>query len=85
MPKKDPADLFKKLAAEQAQTEAAAETTARATKGKGRGGKRSDPDYKQVGLYVNKDIHRQVMTRLAAEDGELSALVEDLLKDWLGE
>jgi hypothetical protein len=57
----------------------------RRVKGGKRGGKRSDPDYKQVGLYVNKNIHRQVMKRLAAEDGELSALLEALLKNWLGE
>jgi hypothetical protein len=82
MPKKDAGDLFKRLAAENHAAET--EPTAK-PKGKGRGGKRSDPDYKQVGLYVNKNIHRQVMTRLAAEDGELSALVEDLLKQWLGE
>jgi hypothetical protein len=79
MPKKDAGDLFKRLAAE-GHAEPAPKT-----KGKRRGGKRSDPAYKQIGLYVNKDVHRQVMTRLAAEDGELSALVETLLKNWLGE
>lgn len=83
MPKKDAGDLFKRLAAE-GHAEPTAEP-AKTTKGKGRGGKRSDPNYKQVGLYVNKGIHRQVMTRLAAEDGELSELVETLLKQWLGE
>ena len=84
MPKKDAGDLFKRLAAET-HTESEPAEPAKATKGRSRGGKRSDPNYKQIGLYVNKDIHRQVMTRLAAEDGELSELVETLLKDWLGE
>lgn len=82
MPKKDPAKLFESLAAED---HAEPTTEPAKTKGKGRGGKRENPDYRQIGLYVKRDIHRQVMTRLAAEDGELSALVEELLKQWLGE
>jgi hypothetical protein len=91
-PKKNPADLFKKLAAEQAPLEAKTEATAETVKDKSdkkpggkRGGKRSNSDYQQIGAYLPKEVHRQVMKRLAAEDGELSALLEALLKNWLGE
>lgn len=48
-------------------------------------GKSRDPNYKQLGLYVKKDIHRKVKSKAAAEDIEISELVESLLIDWLGE
>ena len=46
-------------------------------------GKSSDPNYKQLGVYIDKDILRKVKSKAALEDLELSQIVEDLLVDWL--
>jgi hypothetical protein len=45
--------------------------------------KHSDPDYKQMSVYVRKDVRSKVKTRLLEQEGEFSALVESLLRDWL--
>jgi hypothetical protein len=45
--------------------------------------KHSDPDYKQMSVYVHKDVRNKVKSRLFEQDGEFSALVESLLRDWL--
>ena len=45
--------------------------------------KHSDPDYKQMSVYVHKDVRNKVKARLFEQDGEFSALVESLLRDWL--
>lgn len=45
--------------------------------------KHSDPDYKQMSIYIHKDVRNKVKARLFEQDGEFSALVESLLRDWL--
>ena len=45
--------------------------------------KHSDPDYKQMSVYVHKDVRNKVKARLFEQGGEFSALVESLLRDWL--
>jgi hypothetical protein len=45
--------------------------------------KHSDPNYKQMSVYVHKDVRNKVKSRLFEQDGEFSALVESLLRDWL--
>ena len=50
-----------------------------------RGGKRSDPNYKQIGCYVPVDLYRRVKARAALEDIDVSDVVADLLQDWLGD
>jgi len=45
--------------------------------------KHSDPDYKQMSLYVHKDVRNKVKARLFEQEGEFSALVESLLREWL--
>ncbi len=45
--------------------------------------KHSDPDYKQMSVYVHKDVRNKVKARLLEQEGEFSALVESLLRDWL--
>jgi hypothetical protein len=45
--------------------------------------KHSDPDYKQMSVYVHQDIRNKVKTRLFEQGGEFSALVELLLREWL--
>lgn len=48
-----------------------------------RRGKRSDPNYVQIGAYIPRDLQKQLKLRLAAEEIELSDLVEQLLMTWL--
>jgi hypothetical protein len=45
--------------------------------------KHSDPDYKQMSVYVHKDVRNKAKARLFEQGGEFSALVESLLRDWL--
>ena len=47
-------------------------------------GKHSNPDYEQNCIWLPKSLKRKVKARLQKdEDGELSGLVESLLRDWL--
>lgn len=87
MVKKDPGELFKKLAGEDRPTEEPSNQPQTSEKPPASRpmGKSRDPNYKQLGLYVRKDIHRQVKSKAAAEEIELSELVERLLIDWLSE
>jgi hypothetical protein len=45
--------------------------------------KHSDPDYRQMSVYVHKDVRNKVKARLLEQEAEFSALVESLLRDWL--
>jgi hypothetical protein len=45
--------------------------------------KHSDPDYKQMSVYVHKDVRNKVKARLFEQGGEFSGLVESLLREWL--
>ena len=45
--------------------------------------KHSDPDYKQMSVYIHQDVRNKVKARLFEQGGEFSALVESLLRDWL--
>ncbi len=45
--------------------------------------KHSDPDYKQMSVYVHQEVRNKVKARLFEQGGEFSALVESLLRDWL--
>jgi len=45
--------------------------------------KHSSPDYKQMSVYVHKDIRNRVKALLFEQEGEFSALVESLLRQWL--
>jgi len=48
-----------------------------------RGGKRSDPNYKQIGCYVPVDLYRRVKARAALEDIDVSDVVAELLQGWV--
>jgi len=49
-------------------------------------GKRSNPDYEQVGAYIPKSLNRQVKKLLFDEEGvDFSDLVTTLLEDWVSE
>ena len=49
----------------------------------GKTGKRSNPDYIQVGAYIPKAIDREVKRKLLDEDMDFSDLVTRLLQEWL--
>jgi hypothetical protein len=47
-------------------------------------GKRSNPDFEQVGAYIEKKIHMKVKKRLLDDpERDFSDLINDLLTDWL--
>ncbi len=63
----------------------ASETLATPKRGRPASGKRSNPDFEQVTAYIRKRTHADVKIALLREGQkrEFSALVEDLLGDWL--
>lgn len=89
---------FLKTVREEAPSEEAPEiapaslppaASAPAPEGRKRGrpatGKRSDPDFEQVSLYLRRDTHRDVQIALLREGRkqDVSELVESLLAEWL--
>ncbi len=47
-------------------------------------GKRTDPDFKQVGAYIRKDTYLKIQSLLLERpDQDFSDLVEELLTDYL--
>jgi hypothetical protein len=48
-----------------------------------RTGKRSNPDYVQVGAHIPKDLYRQVKRRLLDEERDLGDLMTELLQDYV--
>jgi len=52
--------------------------------GRKRNGKRSNPDYVQVGAHIPKDLHRMVKRRLFDEERDFGDLMTELLQAWMG-
>lgn len=48
-----------------------------------KGGKRSDPDYIQVGAYIPRALNKQVKRHLLETDQDFSELVGELLAEWV--
>ncbi len=48
-----------------------------------RAGRRDDPDYLQTTVYLPRSLHKDVKVAMAEDERELSAIVEDLLAEWL--
>lgn len=46
-------------------------------------GKNKDAEYAQTNVYLPKDVKAAVKIELLKSGGELSELVETLLRDWL--
>ena len=46
-------------------------------------GKRSDPNYTQVGCYLPRSLNNQVKVKLIDDSRDFSDLVAELLTDWL--
>ena len=80
---------FRSLIAASGQApvaEATTEATAVLPAGKSRPvGKRTAPDYVQVGLYLPKQLHRKAKLALLdeSEERDFSELVRDLLSEYL--
>jgi hypothetical protein len=88
----DPSDMFSKLAQNREKKKSTAADVGNlptdelaATPKRGRAkGKRSDPNYIQVGAYIPKELDRQVKRLLVDEDNlDFSNLVAQLLEDWV--
>lgn len=82
-----PSSMFDKLAqrrqkkaAQPSKGDEAPETPKRQGRSKG---KRSDPDYEQVGAYIPKELNKQVKRLLIDEDMDFSDLVAALLEEWV--
>jgi post-segregation antitoxin (ccd killing protein) len=45
--------------------------------------KHSNPQYVQMSVYVPRELRNKVKARLAAQEMEVSGLVEAMLTDWL--
>jgi hypothetical protein len=49
-------------------------------------GKRSNPDYEQVGVYIQRKLHLEVKKRLLTNsERDFSDLVNELITNWLDE
>lgn len=83
----DPASMFDKLAQQRQKAKAAPPPEPAPEEPKRRQrkatGKRSDPNYIQVGAYIPKDLNKEVKRSLVDYDGDFSDLVTQLLEEWL--
>lgn len=46
-------------------------------------GKRSDPNYVQVGAHIPKELHQQVKRRLFDTERDMGDLMTELLQEWI--
>ena len=46
-------------------------------------GKKTDPHYVQVTVYLRKEIHREAKKLLLDDGGQFSDLVDDLVRQWI--
>lgn len=82
----DATNMFDKLAQSRqkakATPEPAPETTPKPRQRKATG-KRSNPNYIQVGAYIPIELNKQVKRRLVDTDQDFSELVAELLDQWV--
>lgn len=83
MPKQDPVDMFKALGDDEQQRQHEERSPDVPVKRGRAKGKRSDPNFIQVGAYIPKDLNQRVKRRLFDEEIDFSELVAELLEDWL--
>ncbi|NEP15456.1 MAG: hypothetical protein F6J97_00970 [Leptolyngbya sp. SIO4C1] len=86
--KKDVADMFSNLAEsyeQQPDLKKAAESTASSSKKRKKTGKRSDPNYIQVGAYIPKALNEEVKIKLVRHSGDFSDLITELLEKWIAD
>jgi len=84
--KKSATDMFSNLAdmhEQQSESSKAAEPTAQRKRKKT--GKRSDPNYIQVGAYIPRTLNEDVKIKLVRHDGDFSDLITELLEKWVAD
>lgn len=83
----DPASMFEKLAQQRQKGKATPQPEPEPEEPKQRQrkatGKRSDPNYIQVGAYIPKDLNKNVKRLLVDTEGDFSDLVTELLEEWV--
>jgi hypothetical protein len=79
--KKTAADMFSNLADLHEQQSEAPQAPAKRKQKKT--GKRSDPNYIQVGAYIPKTLNEDVKIKLVRHDGDFSDLITELLEKWV--
>ncbi|QQE67705.1 hypothetical protein GFS31_44180 (plasmid) [Leptolyngbya sp. BL0902] len=82
----DTANMFDKLAQSRQKAKATPEPIAEDTPKKRQRkatGKRSDPNYVQVGAYIPIELNKQVKRQLIDLDQDFSDLIADLLEQWV--
>jgi hypothetical protein len=83
----DPASMFDRLAQNRQKGKPQAEPVAEEPQQRRRKatGKRSDPNYIQVGAYIPKELNKDVKRLLVDTEGDFSDLVTELLKQWVNQ
>lgn len=84
--KKDTFDMFSNLAEsldQEPETKKVEEPTAQRKRKKT--GKRSDPNYIQVGAYIPKTLNEDVKIKLVRHEGDFSDLITELLEKWVSD
>lgn len=84
--KKTAADMFSNLAdLHEQQSEAPKAVEAPAQRKRKKTGKRSDPNYIQVGAYIPRTLNEDVKIKLVRHDGDFSDLITELLEKWVAD
>ncbi|MFG6100576.1 hypothetical protein SPB21_35385 [Leptothoe sp. ISB3NOV94-8A] len=84
--KKDTFDMFSNLADsldQEPETKKVEEPPAQRKRKKT--GKRSDPNYIQVGAYIPKTLNEDVKIKLVRHEGDFSDLITELLEKWVAD
>jgi hypothetical protein len=83
----DPANMFDRLAQNRQKGKPQPEPVVEEPQRRRRKtmGKRSDPNYMQVGAYIPKDLNKDVKRLLVDTDGDFSDLVTELLRNWVNQ
>ncbi|UBF30078.1 hypothetical protein K9N68_38485 (plasmid) [Kovacikia minuta CCNUW1] len=83
-PEQVEAKLPEQVEAKLVETKQTAQVPEAPKRGRQRG-KRSDPNYLQVGAYIPKSLDKDVKRLLIDQDLDFSELVTKLLQEWVGE
>lgn len=79
----DPANMFDKLAKGRQKAKTTPDPEPKRRQRRQAAGKRSDPNYIQVGSYIPKELNKDVKRQLVDYEGDFSDLVAELLEDWV--
>ena len=79
----DAANMFDRLAQKREQGKAAPPEAKPKQRQRKSTGKRSDPNYIQVGAYIPIELNKSVKRQLVDDDKDFSDLVSELLEQWV--